>query len=168
MANATESSPLIVNDRIIVADYSGKVTAVDFDGKLHLAARHRGGCTPIPSRFRRESRRDRQETAARPRTAASDGTAIFLPIFDQSRIAVIDLKAGRRRWSFQAKGWIYGEPTVTDDRVFFGSQDNHLYCLDKRRKTLFWTFPPSPGSRPGSLIETARSSSARATAASTG
>ena len=79
--------------------------------------------------------------AARPRTAASDGTAIFQPIFDQSRIIVIDLKAGRRRWSFQAKGWIYGEPTVTDDRVFFGSQDNHLYCLDKRRKTLFWTLP---------------------------
>jgi outer membrane protein assembly factor BamB len=25
--------------------------------------------------------------------------------------------------------------------VFFGSQDKHLYCLDKRRKTLFWTFP---------------------------
>ena len=79
--------------------------------------------------------------AARPGTAASDGTAIFQPIFDQSRIAVIDLKAGRRRWSFQAKGWIWGEPTVTEDRVFFGSQDNHLYCLDKRRKTLHWTFP---------------------------
>ena len=61
-------------------------------------------------------------TAARPRTAASDETAIFLPIFDQSRIAVIDLKAGRRRRSFQAKGWIYGEPTVTEDKVFFGSR----------------------------------------------
>ena len=63
-----------------------------------------------------------------------------MPIFDQSRIAVIDLKAGRRRWSFQAKGWIYGEPTVTGDKVFFGSQDDHLYCLDKRRKTLLWSF----------------------------
>ena len=34
VADATESSPLIVKDRIIVADSSGNVTAVDFDGKL--------------------------------------------------------------------------------------------------------------------------------------
>ena len=108
------------------------------------------------------------EEAARPRTAASDGTAIFQPIFDQSRIAVIDLKAGRRRWSFEAKGWIYGAPTVTEDRVFFGSQDNHLYCLDKRRKTSSGVSPRSLGSRPESPIEMARSSSARATVASTG
>ena len=54
---------------------------------------------------------------------------------------MIDLKAGRRRWSFQARGWIYGEPTVTDDKVFFGIQDDHLYCLDKRKKTLLWSFP---------------------------
>lgn len=53
---------------------------------------------------------------------------------------MIDFKAGRRRWSFQANGWIWGEPTVTEDRVFFGSQDKNVYCLDKRRKTLLWTF----------------------------
>ena len=140
LANATESSPLIVNDRIIVADYSGKVSALDFDGKVLWQHDVAADAPPSPPGF--DANRARMAgTAARPGTAASDGTAIFQPIFDQSRIAVIDLKAGRRRWSFQAKGWIWGEPTVTEDKVFFGSQDDRLYCLDKRRKTLFWTFP---------------------------
>ena len=140
VGNATESSPLIVKDRIIVADYNGKVSAVDFDGLLIWQHDISEDAPRSPPGFDGERARI-TGTAARPRTAASDETSIYLPIFDQSRIAVIDLKAGRRRWSFQAKGWIYGEPTVTDDRVFFGSQDNHLYCLDKKRKTLQWTFP---------------------------
>jgi len=137
--DATESSPLIVDDRIIVADTRGKVSAVDFDGKLIW--QHDIAADPPPSPPGFDVDRARMPgTAARPRKAASDGTAIYQPIFDQSRIAVIDFKAGRLRWSFQANGWIYGEPTVTDDRVFFGSQDKTLYCLDKRRKTLLWTF----------------------------
>jgi eukaryotic-like serine/threonine-protein kinase len=137
---ATESSPLIVADRIIVGGYSGKIFAVDFDGKLIWQYDIADDAPPAPPGFDANRARPAGE-AARPRTAASDGTAVFQPVFDQSRIIVIDLKAGRRRWSFQAKGWMYGEPTVTDERVFFGSQDNRLYCLDKRRKTLFWTFP---------------------------
>ncbi|MFI5455321.1 MAG: PQQ-binding-like beta-propeller repeat protein [Isosphaerales bacterium] len=129
--DATESSPLIIKDRIIVGDSSGTISAVDFDGRVIWQHDVLDDEREIPQRGRR----------SRPRTAASDGVVIFQPIFDQSRIVAIDLKAGRRRWSFQAKGGIYGEPTVTDDRVFFGTQDNQLYCLHKTRKTLLWSFP---------------------------
>jgi outer membrane protein assembly factor BamB len=135
--NATGSSPLVVADRIVVAGDGGKVATVDFDGKpiwqYDIAADAPPGFDAERAKF--------AGAAARPRSAASDGTAIYQSVFDQSRIIVIDLKAGRRRWSFQAKGWIWGEPTVTDERVFFGSQDRNLYCLDKRRKTLYWAFP---------------------------
>jgi outer membrane protein assembly factor BamB len=140
VANATESSPLIVNDRIVVADLSGKVSAVDFDGKLIW--QHDIAADAPESPPRADGLQPRfPGTAARPGTAASDGTAIYQPIFDQSRIAVIDLKAGRRRWSFEMKGWIWGAPVVADGKLFFGCQDNHLYCLDKTRKTLLWSFP---------------------------
>ncbi len=136
--NATESSPLIVNDRIIVGDSSGTITALDFDGSVLWTYD-----VANDDREKRESEeRGRGGTgAARPRTAASDGTIVYQPIFDQSRIVAIDLKAGKRRWGFQAKGWIYGEPAVTDQKVFFGSQDQQLYCLDKTRKSLLWSFP---------------------------
>jgi len=140
VADATESSPLIVKDRIIVADYNGKITALGFDGSLIWQHDIGADAPPSPPGFDAERART-TGAAARPRTAACDDTAIFQPIFDQSRIAVIDLKRGGLRWSFQAKGWIFGEPTVTDDRVFFGSQDDHLYCLDKRKKTFLWSFP---------------------------
>jgi outer membrane protein assembly factor BamB len=140
VANVTQSSPLIVNDKIIVADSSGRVSAVDFDGNLIWQHDIAGDAPLSPPGINGVQARRRGE-AARPGTAACDRTAIFQPIFDQSLIAVIDLKTGRRRWSFEAKGWIWGEPTVTAERVFFGSQDEHLYCLDKRRKTLVWSFP---------------------------
>jgi outer membrane protein assembly factor BamB len=139
VGNATGSSPLIVADRIVVAGGNGKVIAVGLDGKVLWQHDIAEDAPPSPPGFD-AGRAKMAGEAARPRSAASDGTAIFQSIFDQCRVAVIDLKAGRRRWSFQAKGWIYGEPTVTGDKVFFGSQDDHLYCLDKRRKTLLWSF----------------------------
>jgi outer membrane protein assembly factor BamB len=152
-----DASPLIVKDRIVVADDGGHVSAVGFDGKRIW--QHDIAADEPPSSPGFEGKRARLGgTAARLRTAASDGIAVFQPIFDQSRLAVIDLKAGRRRWSFQAKGWIYGVPTVADDRVFFGSQDKHLYCLDKRKKTMLWSFPTQsrieagPGYRDGSVF----------------
>lgn len=156
VGNATGSSPLVVGDRIVVASGNGKVSAVGLDGKVLWQYDIVDDAPPSP-RDARGLQGKLPDQAARPRCAASDGTAIFQSVFDQSRIIVIDLKAGRRRWSYQARGWIWGEPTVTDDRVFFGSQDNHLYCLDKRRKTLFWTFPTKsrieagPGYRDGSV-----------------
>jgi outer membrane protein assembly factor BamB len=138
LGDATESSPLIVKDRIIVGDSSGTITAVDFDGKVLWTF----DVTNDDREKRDSEERGRGGTgAARPRTAASDGTIVYQPIFDQSRIVAIDLKAGKRRWGFQAKGWIFGEPAVTDQKVFFGSQDHQLYCLDKTRKSLLWSFP---------------------------
>jgi len=138
--DATESTPLIVKDRIVVADYSGKVSAVDRDG--HLLWKHdiAADRPPSPPNFDRE-RAVISGKAARPRTASSDGTTVFQPIFDQSRVVAIDLATGKRRWSFQAKGWIYGEPVVSPNRVFIGSQDDHFYCLDKQTGKVLWKFP---------------------------
>jgi outer membrane protein assembly factor BamB len=133
---ATEESPLIVNDRIIVGDTGGAITAVGFDGKViwkYLVTLDERGLLS-----RDEPKRDER---ARPRTAASDGTVVYQPVFDHARLHAIDLKAGRRRWAFETQGWIYGVPALSDDKLFFGSQDNHVYCLDKKRKTLLWRFP---------------------------
>src|SRR5918993_4524332 len=33
-----------------------------------------------------------------------------------------------------------GQPSVAGDRVYFGSADGNLYCLDKRDGTLIWRF----------------------------
>ena len=160
----TESSPLIVKDRIIVADTSGTMYAVDLNGKIiwehdmlddEQVQLKRAELEHMKRQLLRGGGQ-----VARPTTAASDGTTIFQPIFDESRVLLaIDLEAGKRRWSFHAKGMSYGGPAVTDDRVFFGTQGaNEFYCLDKRRKTVSWTFPvqsrieAAPGYRNGSVF----------------
>jgi outer membrane protein assembly factor BamB len=137
--DATESAPLIVNDRIIVADYSGKVYAVSVDGDRLWEHDIVADAPPSPPNFE-QNRAVISGKAARPRTASSDGTTVFQPIFDQSRVVAIDVASGKRRWSFQAKGWIYGEPVVAADRVFIGSQDDHFYCLDKKSGEVIWKF----------------------------
>ncbi len=134
--NATESSPLIVGDRIIVGDSGGAIKAVSFDGKVIWSY-------SVMDAEGRQGDPDEGigQTRARPRTAASDGSIVYQPVFDQKRIIAIDLKAGRRRWAFETNGWVYGVPALADDKVFFGSQDRQLYCLHKTRKALQWSFP---------------------------
>jgi outer membrane protein assembly factor BamB len=133
---ATESSPLIVSDRIIVGDTAGRITAVSIDGEVIWKY-------SVTADDRERSDPDEPDRAdeVRPGTAASDGAIVYQPVFDMSRIFAIDLKAGRRRWAFETKGWIYGVPALSKDKLFFGSQDHHLYCLDKARKTTLWSFP---------------------------
>lgn len=137
--DSTEATPLLVKDRIIVADYSGKVSAIDLQGKLLWEHDIAADTPPSPPGFDRE-KAVMSGKAARPRTSSSDGITVFQPIFDQSRVVAIDLATGKRRWSFQAKGWIYGEPVVSADHVFIGSQDDHFYCLDKKTGVVVWKF----------------------------
>ena len=33
-----------------------------------------------------------------------------------------------------------GQPSISGDRVYFGSADSYLYCLDKRDGSLIWKF----------------------------
>ena len=50
---------------------------------------------------------------------------------DQSRVIAVNATTGKKRWSFQARGWIDGAAVATEKLVFFGSQDDFFYCLDK-------------------------------------
>jgi outer membrane protein assembly factor BamB len=47
---------------------------------------------------------------------------------------------GDKRWVFKAKDAIYGAAAIAGDRVYFGSLDSNLYCLDttgKQRWSLY-------------------------------
>jgi outer membrane protein assembly factor BamB len=77
---------------------------------------------------------------ARPAGLACDESSAYICIFDQCRIVAIDLKTGKKRWSFQTGGWVSSAPTVSGDSVFVGSQDGHLWRLDKSTGQEIWQF----------------------------
>lgn len=135
---AGESAPLVVGGRIMAAGYDGSIHAVNLDGTLAWTHDLMGDVPPDPPGFDRK-RAVIGANAARPKTMAGDGATVFAPIFDQSRLVAVDAATGKRRWSFQARGWIYGEPAVAGGDVFIGSQDGSLYCLDKATGRPRWS-----------------------------
>jgi outer membrane protein assembly factor BamB len=150
---AGESSPLLVGGRLVVAGYDGRVHAVDVGtGGVAWTSDLVKDALPWP----RDADRKRPvigDNPARPRTAASDGSTVFVPVFDQSRVVAVDLKTGERRWSFQAKGFIYGEPAVDGDSVYIGSQDGRLYCLDKATGKPRWDFATKSRNESGVAVK---------------
>jgi outer membrane protein assembly factor BamB len=44
------------------------------------------------------------------------------------------------RWNFTAGGGIVSSPSVVDRRVYVGSQDRNIYCLDARSGRFLWNF----------------------------
>jgi outer membrane protein assembly factor BamB len=44
------------------------------------------------------------------------------------------------RWSFQTGGGVVSTPVIAEGRVYVGSQDKNVYCLDARDGRLLWSF----------------------------
>lgn len=130
------SSPLVIGNKIVVAGDDGFIHAVNTNGTLAWKHDLVSDAPKPPPGFEVIN-----DNAASPRTLASDGSTIFVPIFDQSRVVAVDAETGKRRWSYQTKGFMYAEPTVEGDSVFVTSQDQSLYCLDKTNGQVRWSFP---------------------------
>lgn len=137
---AGESSPLVVGELVIAGGYDGFVYALDArTGEERWKADIVKGAPTDPAGFDGAKARI-GNNPARPKTAASDGKSVFISIFDQSRVVALDLKTGVARWSFQAKGWIAGAPTVGEGKVFVGSQDHKIYALGAETGETAWAF----------------------------
>ena len=54
---------------------------------------------------------------ARPAALTTDGGAVFVSVYDQSRVVAFDAATGKRLWSFQAGGWVSGGAAATALRV---------------------------------------------------
>ena len=59
----------------------------------------------------------------------------------------LDTRTGRRRWMFFTDGPVRIAPSFADNRVYFGSDDGHAYCIRADDGTLIWKFSPAPQRR---------------------
>lgn len=80
----------------------------------------------------------RMSRPARPGAAATDGEIVVLSVFDQCRTLAFDAASGERRWDFRTEGWMYGMPAIGPLFVYVGSQDRHVYAVDKQLGRQQW------------------------------
>jgi outer membrane protein assembly factor BamB len=126
-------------ETVFVAGNDGNLYALDAKtGKQVWASDFLADAPPDPPNFPGERAR-MANTKARPSALASDGETLFLSVFDQCRIVAFNAADGKRLWSFQTGGWVFGEAVVTEKHVFFGSQDESYYCVDKQTGRKVWS-----------------------------
>ncbi|HZT84373.1 MAG TPA: PQQ-binding-like beta-propeller repeat protein [Gaiellaceae bacterium] len=162
----TETSPVLVGNRIYVADYGGRVYCLRaVDGRT-LWTYQAGGAVKGAITYDRGrvffGSYDGRLYALR----ASDGKLIWraqsnrdwlgghgqfysTPSVAYSRVYLgstdghvysFGERSGKLRWSYRTGGFVYGSPAIWRHRVLVGSYDHYFYALDAATGTLLWRF----------------------------
>jgi outer membrane protein assembly factor BamB len=72
------------------------------------------------------------------------GNKVYFGSSVDDQLHCFDLKTGQTNWTFFTGAPIRLAPTVTDGRVYFGSDDGHVYCLQAHSGELVWQFRAGP------------------------
>ena len=161
----SESSPLVVDGLVYVADWRGFVYALDErTGKTRWTYRTRGeikGGVAISGRRLYVGSYDHHLYALNARTGkllwksqaqrrfGNRGTFYSTPAAAYGRVYVgsTDRKVysfgaatGKLRWSQSTGGYVYSSPAVWRRRVYAGSYDGHLYAFDAATGDVRWKF----------------------------
>jgi outer membrane protein assembly factor BamB len=75
------------------------------------------------------------------------GDAMFVPSMVNDSVTALDTETGAERWRFLAEGPVRFAPVACKDKVYFVSDDGHLYCLDTNDGSLRWKFRGLPEDR---------------------
>ena len=61
-----------------------------------------------------------------------------------NKVTSIGLADGRIRWTFYTQGPVRFAPTVSDGKVYAGSDDGYVYCLNAKDGSLVWKYRAGP------------------------
>ena len=76
-------------------------------------------------------------------TVVADGV-VYWGLSVTNKVYAVDAARGKILWSFATEGPIRFAPTVSNRRLYVGSDDGHVYCLEARTGVLKWKFRPGP------------------------
>ena len=76
-------------------------------------------------------------------TVVADGV-VYWGSSVTNKVYAVDAARGKLRWSFVTEGPIRFAPTISNERVYVGSDDGYVYCLDTRKGALKWKYRPGP------------------------
>ena len=66
--------------------------------------------------------------------------ALYFGSSANDKIICLDASTGRERWSFFTSGPVRLAPTLHDGKVYAGSDDGNVYCLQQTDGSLLWKF----------------------------
>ena len=162
---ASETSPLLVDGKLYVGDWNGKIWAIDADsgdtlwtfqtkGQVKAALTLSGGRLYAASYdhylYALDVRNGKLlwRAKAQPRLGKL-GTFYSTPAAAYGRVYIgsTDRKVysygastGKLRWSHRTGGFVYGSPAIWRKRVYVGSYDKHFYAFDAATGEIVWRF----------------------------
>ena len=160
----SESSPLIVGDRLYVGDWNGDVWAFDANhGRVvwrkHVGGAIKGGLAYAGGRLYvgsydghvyclSKNGKIVWKAAAEPRlyghatfysTPAVAYGRVYIGSTD-GKVYSFGATTGKLRWSHGTGGYVYASPAVWNQTVFAGSYSGSFYALDAATGDVRWTF----------------------------
>jgi len=123
---------------------AGARSASDWPTYRHDASRTGTATMPLPNRPKHEWT---AKLGGRLTQAVIIGDNVYVAAIDTHTLHALALTDGQERWHFTAGGRIDSAPTVYDGRVYFGSADGWVYCLNAQDGTLAWRFRAAPETR---------------------
>lgn len=121
-AGAVETSPVLSENRLIVATLSGRVHSVDkYSGKIIWTyilpeGKHKTLVHSSPS---------------------TNGSVVIVGC-DDGTVYCIGADSGQFKWKFQTRGSVMSSPVIDGDKTFIASLDSTLYALDVNGGKELW------------------------------
>ena len=75
------------------------------------------------------------------------GKTMFVGSSLNDTVTAFNTDTGEETWKFFTDGPVRFAPVAWSNRVFFGSDDGNLYCLDANNGKLLWKFQGAPAAR---------------------
>jgi outer membrane protein assembly factor BamB len=75
------------------------------------------------------------------------GKTMYLPSMQSDSLTAYNTETAAVRWRFHAEGPIRFAPVVRKSKVYFGSDDGYLYCLNAASGKLIWRIAELPSAR---------------------
>ena len=66
------------------------------------------------------------------------GGRMFVPFNDSDKVVALDAATGKQLWAFYTDGPVRLAPAAWQGKVYFTSDDGHLYCVDAESGKLKW------------------------------
>ncbi|MEM7261303.1 MAG: PQQ-binding-like beta-propeller repeat protein, partial [Planctomycetota bacterium] len=76
-----------------------------------------------------------------------DRDSVYFGSSSTDQLYALDSKTGEKRWSFFSEGPVRLAPTLHMDRLYFGSDDGHVYCISAKNGALVWKTRVGPSDR---------------------